>query len=152
MVHSGARLIVVSALASLGAIVAELAVARQRGAGAIALEVMCEPMFLLLTAGGAKAALEAVTEHQVDLVLLDLGLPGISGIELIRRLRHWTTVPIVVLSARDSEFDKIGALDAGADDYVAKPFDLRELMLRAQALLRRAAGGALVVPHQPGTV
>ena len=69
-------------------------------------------------------------------MVLDLGLPGISGMEVIRSLRHWTSVPIVVLSARDSEFDKIGALDAGADDYVSKPFGMGELMARLRAALR----------------
>ena len=93
--------------------------------------------YIVDLAPSAETALELATTHRPDLVLLDLGLPGISGIELIRRLRHWTTVPIVVLSARDSEFDKIGALDAGADDYVAKPFGMGELLARLRAALRR---------------
>lgn len=84
-----------------------------------------------------ERGLELATANRPDVVLLDLGLPGISGLEVIRRLRHWTEVPIVVLSARDSEFDKIGALDAGADDYVSKPFGMGELLARLRAALRR---------------
>lgn len=80
---------------------------------------------------------ELATANKPDLVVLDLGLPGMSGLEVIRRLRHWTAVPIVVLSARDREFDKVGALDAGADDYVAKPFGMGELLARLRAALRR---------------
>ena len=84
-----------------------------------------------------ERALELAASAKPDLVVLDLGLPGISGMEVIRALRRWTSVPIVVLSARDSEFDKIGALDAGADDYVAKPFGMGELLARLRAALRR---------------
>jgi two-component system, OmpR family, KDP operon response regulator KdpE len=84
-----------------------------------------------------EAALELATARRPDVVLLDLGLPGISGLEVIRQLRHWTAVPIVVLSARDREFDKIGALDAGADDYITKPFGMGELLARLRAVLRR---------------
>jgi two-component system, OmpR family, KDP operon response regulator KdpE len=88
-------------------------------------------------APSGERALELAAATKPDLVVLDLGLPGISGMEVIRSLRHWTSVPIVVLSARDSEFDKIGALDAGADDYVSKPFGMGELMARLRAALRR---------------
>ncbi|MFZ4811724.1 MAG: response regulator [Ilumatobacteraceae bacterium] len=91
-----------------------------------------------LAATGARA-LELARSNRPDAVILDLGLPDMSGLEVIRSLRHWTQVPIVVLSARDTEFDKIGALDAGADDYVAKPFGVGELMARVRAALRRAA-------------
>lgn len=91
-----------------------------------------------LAATGEKA-LEIARERLPDVVLLDLGLPGLSGLEVIRSLRHWTNVPIVVLSARDSEFDKVGALDAGADDYVAKPFGMGELLARLRAALRRSS-------------
>jgi two-component system KDP operon response regulator KdpE len=72
-----------------------------------------------------------------DLVLLDLGLPGIDGIDVVRGLRGWTTVPIIVLSVRDAEADKVAALDAGADDYVTKPFGMNELLARLRASLRR---------------
>ena len=82
------------------------------------------------------------SEHPPDLVVLDLGLPGITGIEVIAGLRGWTEVPIVVLSARDAERDKIDALDAGADDYVTKPFGMGELLARIRAALRRDLAGA----------
>ena len=88
-------------------------------------------------ASTGERGLELAAATKPDLVVLDLGLPGISGLEVIRSLRHWTSVPIVVLSARDSEFDKIGALDAGADDYVPKPFGMGELLARLRAALRR---------------
>lgn len=88
-------------------------------------------------ASTGERALELVASTRPDAVVLDLGLPGVSGMEVIRRLRHWTTVPIIVLSARDSEFDKVGALDAGADDYVSKPFGMGELLARLRAALRR---------------
>lgn len=84
-----------------------------------------------------EEALSAAIAHHPDAVVLDLGLPGISGIEVIEGLRGWSQVPIVVLSARDTESDKILALDAGADDYVAKPFAMGELLARLRAALRR---------------
>lgn len=86
-----------------------------------------------------ERALELAAAHRPDAVILDLGLPGMSGLEVIRSLRHWTEVPIVVLSARDGEFDKIAALDAGADDFVTKPFGMGELLARLRASLRRSA-------------
>ena len=88
-------------------------------------------------ATGEEALIEAAN-HRPDAVILDLGLPGIDGVEVIRGLRGWTSVPIVVLSVRDSEWDKIAALDAGADDYVTKPFGMGELLARLRAALRRA--------------
>ena len=84
-----------------------------------------------------ERALQLAAANRPDLVVVDLGLPGLSGLDVIRSLRRWTNVPIVVLSARDSEFDKIGALDAGADDYVSKPFGMGELLARLRAALRR---------------
>ena len=94
-----------------------------------------------LAATGEDALVHA-SDHAPDLVVLDLGLPGISGIEVIEGLRGWTQVPIVVLSARDAERDKIDALDAGADDYVTKPFGMGELLARIRAALRRDLAGA----------
>jgi len=94
-----------------------------------------------LAASGEDALVHA-SDHAPDLVVLDLGLPGISGIEVIEGLRGWTQVPIVVLSARDAERDKIDALDAGADDYVTKPFGMGELFARIRAALRRDLSGA----------
>jgi two-component system KDP operon response regulator KdpE len=90
-------------------------------------------------AGTGEIALELAARHRPDLVVLDLGLPGISGRDVIEGLRGWTDVPIVVLSARDEERDKIAALDAGADDYVTKPFGMGELLARLRAALRRVA-------------
>lgn len=89
-------------------------------------------------AGNGELALEVAAKKKPDIVIVDLGLPGMSGLEVIRSLRQWTQIPIIVLSARDTEFDKIGALDAGADDYVAKPFGMGELLARVRAALRRS--------------
>ena len=90
-------------------------------------------------AATGEAALTVAARKHPDLVVLDLGLPGIDGIEVIRGLRGWTTVPILVLSVRESETEKVEALDAGADDYVTKPFGMDELLARLRAALRRAA-------------
>jgi two-component system, OmpR family, KDP operon response regulator KdpE len=83
-------------------------------------------------------AIESVTNHAPDVVLLDLAMPGMDGVEVTRRLRSWSEVPIVVLSARTDEHQKVLALDAGADDYVTKPFGSEELLARVRAALRRA--------------
>jgi two-component system KDP operon response regulator KdpE len=86
-----------------------------------------------------EEALELATRRRPDAVILDLGLPGISGIEVIEGLRGWTAVPIIILSARGAEHDKVAAIDAGADDYVTKPFGMDELLARLRAALRRNA-------------
>ena len=86
-----------------------------------------------------ERALDVAARHHPDVVVLDLGLPGIDGVEVVRGLRGWTNVPIVVLSVRDAEADKVLALDAGADDYVTKPFGMDELLARLRAALRRGA-------------
>ena len=91
------------------------------------------------SAGNGETALELVAEVEFDLVLLDLGLPGIDGVEVIKRLRGWTDVPVIVLSVRDAQDEKVHALDAGADDYVVKPFGIGELLARMRAVARRAA-------------
>lgn len=88
-------------------------------------------------AASGEDALALAARRKPDVILLDLGLPGIDGIEVVRGLRGWTNVPIVVLSVRDAEADKIAALDAGADDYVTKPFRFEELDLRVAKTLRR---------------
>ena len=88
-------------------------------------------------APSGEEALRQAADHHPDVVILDLGLPGISGIDVIRGLRGWSSVPIIVLSAREAEADKIAALDAGADDYVTKPFGMDELLARLRAALRR---------------
>jgi two-component system KDP operon response regulator KdpE len=85
-----------------------------------------------------EQALELAARHKPDAVILDLGLPGISGIEVIRGLRGWTDTPIIILSARDGQADKVAGLDAGADDYVTTPFEMEELFARLRAALRRA--------------
>jgi two-component system KDP operon response regulator KdpE len=90
-------------------------------------------------AATGEEALQLAAEHHPDVVVLDLGLPGIDGIEVVAGLRGWSTVPIVVLSVRDGEADKVAALDAGADDYVTKPFGMNELLARLRAATRRAA-------------
>jgi two-component system KDP operon response regulator KdpE len=82
-----------------------------------------------------------ISSHNPDLLLLDLGLPDADGIDLIRQLRDWTSVPIIVISARDIEGDKVTALDAGADDYMTKPFGVNELLARMRAALRYGQGG-----------
>ena len=94
--------------------------------------------FEVLTAASGETALAAVETHQPDCVVLDLGLPGIDGLEVLRRLRTWTQVPVVVLTAVDGERDKVTALDLGADDYVTKPFGVAELMARIRVALRHA--------------
>lgn len=94
-----------------------------------------------VAASGEEALAVAARVHP-DVVILDLGLPGIDGIEVVNGLRGWTAVPIVVLSARDTEQAKVAALDAGADDYVTKPFGMDELLARVRAALRRGAPAA----------
>jgi two-component system KDP operon response regulator KdpE len=90
------------------------------------------------TAATGTEALEVAGQHPPDLVLLDLGLPDLSGLEVIEGLRGWTSVPIVVLSGRADSADKVEALDAGADDYVTKPFSMDELLARMRAAVRRS--------------
>ncbi len=83
-------------------------------------------------------ALRAAATSPPDLVILDLGLPDMDGVDVVHGLRGWTAVPIIILSARESQEDKVGALDAGADDYLTKPFGMDELLARIRAALRRA--------------
>ena len=90
-------------------------------------------------AATGEEALALAAHHRPDAVILDLGLPGISGIEVVEGLRGWSAVPIIILSARGAEHDKVAALDAGADDYVTKPFGMDELLARLRAALRRNA-------------
>lgn len=92
----------------------------------------------VLTATGGEPGLRLASQELPDLLLLDLGLPDISGVEVIRRLREWSVIPILVLSVTGSEPMKVAALDAGADDYVTKPFGMDELRARIRAALRRA--------------
>ena len=85
---------------------------------------------------GAQALME-ITSHSPEIILLDLGLPDMDGVEIIRRVRSWSSVPIIVISARTEEQDKIEALDAGADDYLTKPFSVEELLARLRSTFRR---------------
>jgi two-component system KDP operon response regulator KdpE len=97
-------------------------------------------------ARSGEEALRVAADHRPDAVILDLGLPEMDGLEVIQGLRGWTTVPIIVLSVREGERDKIAALDAGADDYVTKPFGMGELLARLRSALRRATAGDLDEP------
>jgi DNA-binding response OmpR family regulator len=101
--------------------------------------------FQVVWARSGEQALEELSRHPVRLVVLDIGLPGIDGFEVCRRLRSRTGVPILILSARDDEVDRVAGLEAGADDYVTKPFSPRELVARVKAILRRADGSATAV-------
>ena len=89
-------------------------------------------------AASGTAALDVAGRVPLDLIILDLGLPDLDGVEVVRALRGWSTTPIIVLSARDAQADKVAALDAGADDYMTKPFGMDELLARIRAALRRA--------------
>ncbi len=89
------------------------------------------------TAADGKAAVMGAVSHNPDIILLDLGLPDMDGVEVIKRIRSWSNVPIIVISARSEDFDKIEALDAGADDYLTKPFSVDELRARLRVTQRR---------------
>ncbi|MDO9171949.1 MAG: response regulator [bacterium] len=95
--------------------------------------------YAILEAGTARDAVVEATTHNPELILLDLGLPDGDGIDLTRKFREWTRVPIIVISARGREDDKVAALDAGADDYLTKPFSVNELLARMRVALRHAA-------------
>lgn len=92
----------------------------------------------LASATGEAAVMEAAS-HNPDIILLDLGLPDVDGVDVIRRIRSWSNVPIIVISARSEDTDKIDALDAGADDYLTKPFSVDELLARLRVTQRRLA-------------
>ncbi len=96
--------------------------------------------FAVYEAANGQETLNAVVENRPDVIILDLGLPDLDGIEVTRRLREWSNTPIIILSVREAEQDKIAALDAGADDYLTKPFGTGELMARMRVVMRRLAG------------
>jgi two-component system KDP operon response regulator KdpE len=96
--------------------------------------------FQVETASNANEALDALVRVHPDLILLDLGLPDMDGLDVIRSIRQRVNTPIIVLSAREAEHDKVAALDAGADDYLTKPFGVNELLARVRVALRHAAG------------
>jgi two-component system KDP operon response regulator KdpE len=92
----------------------------------------------IFEAASGEEALQVVTLERPDLVILDMGLPDMDGVEVTRRLREWTDIPIIIISVREREEDKIAALDAGADDYLTKPFGIGELMARIRVAIRRS--------------
>ena len=92
-----------------------------------------------ITAGNAGTAIMEATSHNPDIMLLDLGLPDLDGVEVIRKIRSWSNMPIIVISARSDDADKIEALDAGADDYLTKPYSVEELLARLRVTIRRLA-------------
>ncbi len=92
-----------------------------------------------ITAGNGESAIMEAASHNPDIILLDLGLPDIDGVEVIRRIRDWSNMPIIVISARSEDTDKIEALDAGADDYLTKPFSVEEMLARIRVAQRRLA-------------
>ena len=94
--------------------------------------------YRVLEAGDGPGAVESTAQHQPDLMLLDIGLPGFDGLEVCRRVRDFSSLPIIILTAKAAEADKVAGLDAGADDYLAKPFGPPELLARVRAALRRA--------------
>lgn len=98
---------------------------------------LADDQFTLVQAENGHAALAAAVTAKPDVILLDLGLPDLDGVEVINRIRQWSQVPIIVLSVRDREADKVRALDAGADDYLTKPFGVGELLARIRVMLRR---------------
>jgi two-component system KDP operon response regulator KdpE len=104
---------------------------------------------VLVAANGTEALRAAANDHP-DLIVLDLGLPDIDGVEVVRKLRGWTPVPIIIVSGRTGSADKVHALDAGADDYVTKPFDMDELFARVRAVTRRQGGAEAPITARIG--
>ncbi|NWJ41008.1 MAG: response regulator [Geothrix sp.] len=129
------------------------------GTGALILLVEDEPQmrrflrvalegsgYRYLEAGTGQEGLALAVQHRPEAILLDLGLPDMDGLELMVRLREWSRTPVIVISARGQETDKVGALDAGADDYLTKPFGTRELLARVRVALRHAGPEAQQEP------
>ena len=105
--------------------------------------------YRFLTAPNGESAILEASSHNPDIMLLDLGLPDMDGVEVIRRVRTWSNLPIIVISARSEDTDKIEALDAGADDYLTKPFSVEELLARLRVTQRRLAFMQNEVPSEP---
>ncbi len=101
--------------------------------------ILTEKHFRVTTANRGEEGLALAAANPPDIVILDLGLPDLDGTEVCARLREWTQIPIIVLSVRDGEMDKVAALDHGADDYLTKPFGIEELLARVRVALRHAA-------------
>lgn len=106
--------------------------------------------YTIFEAESGMDALQIMITSRPDIVLLDLGLPDIDGVEVTRRLREWTLVPVIIISVRDREEDKVAALDAGADDYLTKPFSVNELMARIRAALRHCVKPEIESVYQSG--
>lgn len=104
--------------------------------------ILTEKGFAVTTASRGEEGLTQAAAHVPDLIILDLGLPDMDGIEVCARLREWTDCPIIVLSVRDTEREKVAALDKGADDYLTKPFGIEELLARVRVAMRRSARAA----------
>lgn len=102
--------------------------------------------YRFLTAPDGKTAILEASSHNPDIILLDLGLPDMDGVEVIRKARSWSNMPIIVISARNEDSDKICALDAGADDYLTKPFSVEELLARLRVTQRRVAAMRISAP------
>ncbi len=100
--------------------------------------ILTEKQFRVTTASRGEEALTLAATNEPDLIILDLGLPDMDGVEVCTRLREWTQIPIIILSVRDSERDKVAALDMGADDYLTKPFGIEELLARVRVALRHS--------------
>jgi DNA-binding response OmpR family regulator len=96
--------------------------------------------YAVLQAGDGEEAIQVIEQELPDLVLLDIMMPKMDGFTVCRRVREWSRIPIIMLSARQGEMDKVECLDCGADDYLTKPFSLRELLSRINAVLRRCQG------------
>jgi two-component system KDP operon response regulator KdpE len=101
--------------------------------------ILTEKQFKVTTASRGEEGLTLAATSEPDLVILDLGLPDMDGVKVCQRLREWTQTPIIILSVRDSERDKVAALDMGADDYLTKPFGIEELLARVRVALRHSA-------------
>lgn len=101
--------------------------------------ILTEKQFKVTTASRGEEGLALAATSEPDLIILDLGLPDMDGVEVCKRLREWTQIPIIILSVRDSERDKVAALDMGADDYLTKPFGIEELLARVRVALRHSA-------------
>ena len=101
--------------------------------------ILTEKQFQVTTAGRGEEGLALAAANEPDLIILDLGLPDMDGVEVCKRLREWTQIPVIILSVRDSERQKVAALDHGADDYLTKPFSTEELLARVRVALRHSA-------------
>jgi two-component system, OmpR family, KDP operon response regulator KdpE len=101
--------------------------------------ILTENQFQVSTASRGEEGLALAAANEPDLIILDLGLPDMDGVEVCRRLREWTQTPVIILSVRDSERQKVAALDHGADDYLTKPFGIEELLARVRVALRHSA-------------